>query len=62
MKSRRKKIDKMNRAFHQGYIAAIRGHSADECHHSIASIRGSWLGGWREGREDQRSGFNLAEL
>jgi len=53
----RKKIDKVERAFHQGYTAAIKGRSTEECHYSVASVRGSWLGGWREGREIYRLGF-----
>lgn len=32
----RKKVDKVNRAFHQGYLAGVRGHSKEECHHSVA--------------------------
>ena len=58
----RKKVDKVNRAFHQGYIAGIRGRSSEECRYSTANVRGSWLGGWRAGREDYKSGYNITEL
>lgn len=46
-----KKRDQEERAFHQGYKAAIRGHSTDFCPYTSRIVaRGNWFSGWREGR------------
>ncbi len=54
---RTKKRDRVERAYNLGYKAGIRGKSLDICPYSIATTRGSWMGGWRAGRQDSRSGF-----
>lgn len=52
-----KKRDKSERAYSLGYKAGIRGKSACNCPYVIATIRGSWMGGWRDGRDDSRLGY-----
>lgn len=56
-----KKRDKVERAFHLGYKAGIRGKDASMCPYSVAETRGSWMGGWREGRSDSRGGYLTLE-
>lgn len=49
----RKKRDKHERAFRNGYHAGAKGHSSDFCPYSgNLSKREQWLGGWREGWDD----------
>lgn len=52
-----KKRDKLERAFHSGYKAGIKGRSSINCPYSLAEVRGCWMGGWREGRDDVTSGY-----
>jgi len=53
---KRKKRDKLERAFSNGRLAGIRGHSIDLCPYTQPETRGPWLGGWREGRSMYISG------
>lgn len=53
------KRDKVERAYHLGYSAGVRGKSMSICPYDVASIRGSWMGGWRDGRNDLRLGAAL---
>ena len=49
----RKKRDKNDRAFHNGYHAGTKGHSSDLCPFTDdISRREQWLGGWREGWDE----------
>lgn len=55
---RTKKRDKVERVFHQGYKAGMRGHSSDFCPHTgNMEARGAWFSGWREGRSQFLSGY-----
>lgn len=49
------KRDKIERAYHLGYKAGIRGKGENTCPYSVASARGSWMGGWREGRSESEN-------
>lgn len=51
------KRDKVERAYHLGYKAGIRGKSVEICPYTVPETRGSWMGGWRNGREDFKSGY-----
>lgn len=51
------KRDKVERAFHLGYKAGIRGKSSNLCPYTVPETRGSWMGGWREGRENLKGGY-----
>ncbi len=48
MKSQKR--DKIDRAYHLGYRAGVRGKSTDLCPYSVAETRGSWMGGWRDAK------------
>lgn len=54
---KRQKRDKIEHAYHLGYKTGIRGKSANLCPYALAEMRGSWMGGWREGREDYFEGY-----
>ncbi len=54
---RTQKRNKSERAFNLGYKAGMRGKSMSLCPYQVAETRGSWMGGWREGRDDMRNGF-----
>jgi len=54
---KRKKRDKSERAFTQGFKAGIRGHEMESCPFTQTEVRGSWYGGWREGRSNYLSGY-----
>ncbi len=45
------------RAFSRGYEAGVTGRSRSLCPHDTGEARITWLSGWREGREDNWSGF-----
>lgn len=48
---KRKKVDRVVRAFEQGYKAGQRGHGTEHCPFiTVVAKRGSWFEGWREGR------------
>jgi ribosome modulation factor len=52
------KRDKVERAFSLGYKAGVRKRSIDLCPYiSVTELRGSWMGGWREGRHDANAGY-----
>ncbi len=48
------------RAFNKGYQAGIEGRSRSLCPQGNATIRQTWLSGWREGRSDNWDGFTKA--
>ena len=55
---KRQKRNKVQRAFSQGYVAGVRGHPDDACPYtSVREARGSWFGGWREGRTQYLAGY-----
>ena len=55
---KRQKRNPSERAFSKGYMAGFEGRSRSSCPHETHKIRFDWLNGWREGRNDQWSGFN----
>ena len=46
-----------DRAFSKGYQAAMNGRSWSACPFE-GKARQLWMNGWREGRQDQWSGYN----
>ena len=54
---RRQKRDKNSRAYVRGYHIGVSGKSKELCPYTDLQARQSWLGGWRQGREDQWDGF-----
>lgn len=60
MKSQKR--DKIERAYHLGYKAGVRGKSTGLCPYSVAETRGSWMGGWRDAKNGFRSGLELEDL
>ena len=55
--TQRKKRNKLERAFSQGFKSGIRGRNMEACPYSgLANERGYWFGGWREGRSNYLSG------
>lgn len=56
--AKRKKRDKLERAFALGFKAGIHGHDIETCPFSdLVEERGHWFGGWREGRSNYISGY-----
>lgn len=51
---KRKKRDKLERAFSNGFQAGVTGRTQDICPYTGIYARSSWLGGWRKG-VDERS-------
>ena len=51
------KRDRVERAYNLGYKAGIRGRSTKLCPYNLAETRGSWMGGWRDGRTDLSEGY-----
>lgn len=51
------KRNRVDRAYHSGYKAGVRGKSSNLCPFGIPETRGSWMGGWREGRNDLKGGY-----
>ena len=47
----RKKRDRVEHAYNQGFRAGIRGHYMEICKVWESQARGAWLQGWREGRD-----------
>lgn len=46
------KRDRKNRAYNHGYRTALMGGSFEQCpYSSVVELRGFWLSGWREGRD-----------
>lgn len=54
---KRAKRNPIQRAYHSGFKAGLRGHSRDECPYQEISKRGQWLGGWREGHMQYTAGY-----
>ena len=54
---KRHKRDKEDRAFVKGYQNGLSGKSKDLNPYVDNTIRQSWLSGWRQGREDNWSGY-----
>lgn len=54
---KRKKRDKVERAYTQGFKAGIRGHEMESNPFNQPDPRGAWYGGWREGRSNYIAGF-----
>ena len=46
-----------DRAYAKGYQAAISGRSWSSCPFGSDKARQLWMSGWREGRQDQWSGY-----
>lgn len=55
---KRQKRSHTNRAFSKGYQAAMTGRSWSTCPFETGDARQNWMSGWREGREDQWSGYD----
>ncbi len=56
---RRQKRDSSHRAFIKGYQAGISGKNKSTCPHTEETpLAQDWFNGWREGREDNWSGYN----
>lgn len=52
------KRNMVDRAFNKGYKAGMRGRSTDGCPYvTVAVERGSWMAGWRDGRNGFLSGY-----
>ncbi len=56
MTMKRKKRNRIDRAFAHGFKAGIRGHEMESCPYGERAERGSWFSGWRIGRENYLSG------
>lgn len=54
---KRKKRDRVDRAFLHGFKAGARGHDMGDCPFFEKEAHGSWLGGWREGRSSYLTGY-----
>jgi len=55
---KRRKRDKLERAYSLGFKAGIRGHEMESCPFNGSSeARGEWFGGWREGRSNYLWGY-----
>lgn len=51
------KRDRTERAFEHGFRAGVKGRSMEQCPYiSLVDLRGAWLSGWREGREQYITG------
>jgi ribosome modulation factor len=57
---KKQKRDLHERAYQRGYHAGLHGRHQDLCPHQGDDMRGQWLAGWREGREDNWTGLNTA--
>lgn len=53
---KRKKRDRLQRAYSKGYFAGIQGRSSGFCPHQEIDHREYWLSGWRAGRFDLKEG------
>ncbi|MDB6096389.1 MAG: ribosome modulation factor [Francisellaceae bacterium] len=58
---KRVKRHPVEKAYHQGYKAGIRGHSGNICPYTLGDTRGLWFGGWRDGRSQFLAGFLSSE-
>ena len=54
---RRQKRDKSERAYARGYMIGVARKSKELCPYGDLLTKQSWLGGWRQGREDQWDGY-----
>ena len=54
---KRHKRDKEIRAFDRGYQIGVSGKSKELCPYVDESTRHKWISGWRQGREDNWSGY-----
>lgn len=54
---KKQKRDQANRIFQRGYQSGVSGKSKDHCPYDSGDTRNQWLSGWREGRNDQWSGY-----
>ncbi|RLV57781.1 ribosome modulation factor [Parashewanella curva] len=50
---KRRKRDKLDRAFSKGYQAGMGGKSKEQCPYMSLESRTQWLGGWREGVDER---------
>lgn len=57
---KKQKRDLHERAYQRGYHAGLDGRHQDLCPHREEDMRGQWLAGWREGRDDNWNGLNTA--
>lgn len=57
---KRQKRNQIEHAFSKGYIAGVRGKSRGLCPYLTGDARMEWMNGWREAREDQWNGYNMA--
>lgn len=55
---RRQKRDRLERAYHKGYLAGLQGKSRDACPKDTGEIHQEWINGWREGRVDMWNGYS----
>ncbi len=53
----RQKRDRTATVFNHGYRAGLDGRSMQICpYESVIDLRGIWLGGWRQGRDQYNWG------
>ena len=54
---KRHKRDMEERAWNRGYNIGVKGKSRELCPFSDINNRQYWIGGWRQGREDNWNGL-----
>lgn len=57
---KRQKRNRCDAALSRGYQTGFAGGSRDKCPYDTGETRHQWLSGWREGRGDRWSGYNIA--
>lgn len=57
---KRQKRNRNDITMTRGYNAGFSGLSKDRCPYATGELRHQWMSGWREGREDLWSGYNVA--
>ncbi len=54
---KRHKRERSELLFSRGFNAGLSGKSLDACPYQDINLRQHWMAGWREGRVNQREGF-----
>ena len=54
------KRSQSERAFAKGYQSGVSGKSWSMCPYESGESRENWMAGWRDGRQDNWSGFGRA--
>ncbi len=55
---KRQKRNKNELIFSRGYQSGLNGRSKETCPYNTDLQKQLWLNGWREGRQDQWSGYS----